>query len=448
MLNSREEAFGFWITVLFFYLILTKEGRIAALKLTKNLLEKKIIIILLIIILYLGLTISLLNYLQLWNFSQAKNTTLWFLTYVFSAISKLISAKNKYSFFKDTFLESFKLVVIVEFLSGLYTFPFVIEIFLLPVVVYLFLINLITETKKEEEYTIIYKFTNKLLILIGIVIITYSINKIHPNYDTFINKDNLIEFTTPILLTLFFIPFLFFLNTFIAYENTFNRIDRLFINKKFNRNVKLKVIKTFHFKTTWLLRWISHLSILDNPSQNLDLSFKHIKEFQTNIKENQNRIIQLTEGWNPHLAKDFLKEEEIETEYYRKFSEEDYWTALSPQISISKGNFPNNISYYIHGNPEKAFILKLVLHVGDTHNKFETLKEFNRYVNILFFKAIGYQLSKSFSKSLKVPKSKEEFTDLHHIKLEKIQWKGSITKGFTLKFTIRNRKFSELEHYA
>ncbi|EKJ86791.1 hypothetical protein CLV96_3999 [Leptospira meyeri] len=353
MLNSREEAFGFWITVLFFYLILKKEGRIAVLKLTKLLLGKKILIIFLIIILYLGLTTIFLNYLQLWNISQAKNTTLWFLTYVFSAISKLISVKNKYSFFKDTFLESFKLVVIVEFLSGVYTFPFVIEIFLLPVVVFLILINLFTETKKEEEYTTIYKFTNKLLILISIVIIAYSIYKILSNLDTFISKDNLLEFTTPILLTLSFIPFLFFLNIFIAYENTFNRIDRLFINKKLNRNVKLEAIKRFHFKTTWLLRWISHLSILDNPSQNLDLSFKHIKEFQTNIKENKNRIIKLNEGWNPQLAKDFLKEEGIETAYYRKFSEEDYWTALSPQISISKGNFQNNISYYIHGNPEK-----------------------------------------------------------------------------------------------
>jgi len=130
--NTREIAIGIWVT-LFFVWALTQPSIRESLSKVLFILTKKVILIPLALMAgYIGFMVWGLNKLGLWEVSQLKNTILWSGSVAFVSLIRLNDIANNPDYFKTTLKDNLRLITILEFVVGFYTFPLWSELLLVP----------------------------------------------------------------------------------------------------------------------------------------------------------------------------------------------------------------------------------------------------------------------------------------------------------------------------
>src|SRR5690606_18543552 len=96
---------------------------------------RQIISIICLMVAYMALVIYWLSELELWNPEQLKNTVFWCASVGFMSLFKLEQIKKDKSFFKHSVIDYLKLLAILQFVVGVYTFPLWVEVLLVPILV-------------------------------------------------------------------------------------------------------------------------------------------------------------------------------------------------------------------------------------------------------------------------------------------------------------------------
>ena len=435
ILNNREIAIALWLLALVIYMFSSSkmaEVRKAFRNLVSAFFAKKIMIVLGLMTAYMAVVVYGLSEVDLWNVDQIKNTIFWCTSVGFMSLFKLESIKKDKSFFKHSVIDNLKLLAIILFVVGVYTFPLWVEILLVPFLVFIGGILAIADSdKKYHQVKVLLEYC---LSIFGIIVIIYTLYMLITNFGEFGNEKTVYDFFVPPLLTLFYLPFVFIMMVYSAYEQVFVRL-RFSIKNRFHRYLaKLYALVMYNVRISLLERWSFQVA-RENVESHSDLidTFKYICKVRK--AEKTPKEVPYEQGWSPYVAKNFLPSEGVETGFYNRLYEEE-WSASSPMIEFGDGIIPDNIAYYVEGTESVTTTLKIKVNVNDAARSEMAQKKLKKLAETLSYSSLGQGLSEQMVRAIDDGKQYSEKIGSKSITVVVEKWPNHRFNGYDLKFVI------------
>ncbi len=242
LFNNREIATAIWVLVIFILILFKRNIRKSLLNVIKAFFKIKILSSIFLMMLYTTGIVIVLYRVNFWNTSLLKDTIVWFcLTGILMSVIS-VTSKTDQNLFRKLIIDNIKIVMVIEFIVNTYTFSLAVELVIIPIVTFIVILGVVAET--NERFSIVAKLTNGLQIIIGIVILIYAISNVVSDYQNFGSLDTLRKFLLPILLTVLYLPFIYFMLLFSTYELLFMRLNLGYEkSKKLKRYAKSKIIR-------------------------------------------------------------------------------------------------------------------------------------------------------------------------------------------------------------
>jgi len=278
--TNREMSIAIWLTILFSLVLMKKEIRDSFLNVAKVFIESKLYRIYFLMTVYVFLIILFLYRLNFWNLSFLKETIYWYFGVAFVSLFNVNKINKEEKYFKRLFIDYLKLVAILEFVTSLYSFDLIIELILVPILIFIVMLSAVSDT--QEKYHKMKKVFDAILSIIGFCVILYTLIKIVTDFSNFANESNLTTFILPLILTTIYLPFIYFFALFISYDTLFNRLIYFIKNNGDKKNAKWKIFFSFHFKLRELNRFAKEYAPLSEENDNNIVSV--IKIFKSNTR--------------------------------------------------------------------------------------------------------------------------------------------------------------------
>ena len=196
--NNREIAIGFWLLAISIYVFLSPKMvkvRSSFRLLLSMFFVKQILSVFSLMVLYMAFVVYFLSEIDLWNAEQIKNTIFWCVSVGFMSLFKIESIKTDKSFFKNSVIDNLKLLAILQFVVGVYTFPIWIEILLVPVLALISAMLAIAEN--EKKYHQVKNLLKYCLEIYGLILILYTLYMLMTDFGEFGNKKTAYDFFVP-----------------------------------------------------------------------------------------------------------------------------------------------------------------------------------------------------------------------------------------------------------
>lgn len=244
--STRETATVFWVTFLLIWLILYKNFGKQIINLLKILFNKSVLIYIFslsITLLIFGILLYIsLSFAELWRIEYIKTIVLWDIFVGANQTIDVITKGLKQDFFKIFITDSFTYAAIIGFITSYFTFNLIIELILIPFFFIIFSSGAMLEFKEKESPNT--KIVQNFIIFLAIIFFSYTCLIVIKNYSSLNIVDILMEFFIPILLSLFFIPFIYFWAIYSKYEIIITRLKIKDVIKKENRLLRIfEIIK-------------------------------------------------------------------------------------------------------------------------------------------------------------------------------------------------------------
>lgn len=255
--NNSEIALGIILIVVLLLMLISKNTRKALIDILSCLCNKHFLILYLEILIYGFLMVFILYKLEFWEFIYTKDTLLWIL---FTATwLSFTTANNRYE--KNVFInilkDTFAITIFIEFLLNLYTFPIIIEIIIIVGSVFLTIIMVYIERSSDKNKSDgAYKLITGINSYFGLNIGIYLIIKVFINFNNLLTLETLKSFILPVLLTIMFIPYLYYLLIKISYDELTMFIK---LNKKASKRIIFYFKIKMYIKCKFNKKKISHL---------------------------------------------------------------------------------------------------------------------------------------------------------------------------------------------
>ncbi len=429
--NNREIATFIWGLLFFFYALTKPEIRNSVFKVISAFLKLKILLPVVLMLVYVCTCIYILNILSLWENHQIKNAIYWFISVAFVSLFQLNKVSDNPYYLKQIVTDNFKIIVLIQFVITFYTFNLIGELFFVPLITFLVISQVITQSDKELQ--IVEKLINWLLTIFSVIIIVYTIEKLLKSFGEFANKKTLYDIVVPSLLSIMILPYLFLFALYSEYEQIFVRIRMKIKDIKLVKYAKFKILISFGFNIRALKR-LSWPFFTENINKKNDIDLV-IKELKKRLEiEKKPPEIDPSEGWCPFKSKNVLLDEGLKTGYYYLASNNE-WYANSNMLDVSEGIIPNNIFYSVCGNAFAAKKLELMLTVFDLENLKGSLIRFLKIANKLCQFAIGCELNEKMIDALK---SEYDYQQIINGKQIEIKERMLTENAFEIKLEIQS----------
>jgi len=231
-LNNREKAVIIWILIFSALALSRKLYRKDILTSIFNLLKALVqnVRIFTAMLLYVTLIVFLFYKINLWNVSLIKDTVFWLLGTAVVLLVNSNKASEDKQFFKNVLLNSLKFILLLEFVVNMYTFSLAAELILMPILFIIGVMSALAKIKKEGGP--IKKIADFILSAFGLYIIVFVLFNTFRDYRNLVTIENLRALLLPPLLTFAYMPFLYFVALYMAYEKLFLRLDIFFEKDK------------------------------------------------------------------------------------------------------------------------------------------------------------------------------------------------------------------------
>ena len=221
--DNREKAFIIWLVIFFVCALFKKDIRSSLLNVLKALFQGKILLVNLVMLLYVGCVVLLFYRIQLWDYFLIKGTIFWLFGVAFALLMNANQVTQDEYFFRKLLVNIIKLIIVLEFIVNFYTFSFWIEMILLPILFMIVAVNAVAELKQEHMPAKI--ATDYLLWIFGAFLLIFATFNVIEDYQSLTTWDNLRAFLNAPLLTLAYLPFLYFFSLTMTYESLFIRLS-------------------------------------------------------------------------------------------------------------------------------------------------------------------------------------------------------------------------------
>lgn len=284
--SNREIALFIWIFIAIIAMLFSKEIRESIGGVFKAFFAKSILITFSLFGVYVAITVFCLFKLGFWKWSLLKDTIFWTFGFAIVLVFRANTIK-RISDFKLILKDAVKWTIIVEFLVAFYTFSLTTELIILPILVFIGMLQVYSDT--DEKYSQVSKVLKNTLSIIGIGILGYVTYKTFYQGGELITIGNFKSLIVPIILTSLFIPFVYLLSLFMIYENLFVRLKFFVKEDKLRKKVKKQILRIANFNLDKLSN-ISENIIKERPltlENSLENSFEKIKQ----ISEQEQKLL-------------------------------------------------------------------------------------------------------------------------------------------------------------
>lgn len=222
ILTSRELAMVVWL-VIFVPLALTVKGvRSAVRPMLATLFSPKLLVLFAIIISYNIAVVWWLWRVGYWDATMLYDTVVFIAVGGIGSVSRAASQGVTYDgrFFFKAILVNLEVMVVFAFLSDFFPFIFWVEFLLvIPLVTLLVMLVVVAEYQKGAEQ--VHRFLSGVQSFIGFLLIGYVVWQVVKNYGQLIHVQVLFSLGLPFVMSVFFVPVLFFACALFAYEDAF-----------------------------------------------------------------------------------------------------------------------------------------------------------------------------------------------------------------------------------
>jgi len=272
-------------------------------------------------------------------------------------------------------------------------------------------------------------------VAIGVSLIAYSLYTLLHSFSEFATLETAHDFLLSPLLTLAYLPFIFFMVIYTAYKRVFLCLSYSVKNTWTLRFTRIFSLIMFNVRIKELERWISILQ--SHNIKTIRDVFKTWEDFRCVRKiEKKPPVISKNDGWSPYKAQNFLNSYDIKTGYYKEL--EDSWFASSSDLEFGDEINPSNIAYYIDGNDRAVQSLKVVINVNDSKDSDAARVKMLGISETLYQHAVGEDLPIEFQKAICIEESRKiEYPQLK-VFFEKRIWSEHRLNGYSLIFCISN----------
>lgn len=435
ILNNREWALVIWFFAFIIFALFSSkmdEIRESFKKLLKVFFVKAIFSTFVLMIIYISIIVFVLFKIGLWESHQLKNTIIWSISVGAVSLFKVATREKKNHLFKDLVLDNLKLVAIIQFIVGVYTFGLVVETLIVPASV--ILVVMMAKAQTDKQYHYLEKILNGIMVTFGTILIFYTIYMLVTNFGEFAKKQTVYDFYIPPLLTFMYLPFIFIIMILTTYDVVFTRLKFFIKDPELKRFAELYSIFRFHLRINLLERWPNILPIQDTSSRDgIKKSVDRI--FKIASVERNPPIVPIQKGWSPYAAKQFLVNEGLETDYYNPCSEED-WFASSSFVALGNDVLPNKISYYVDGSETTAKALTVILSIYSRESAIMAHSKLLSFVKILLMAALGVGIPIEIETAIMNGKNQIFKLGDFTATIEKNDWPQSPVGGYNIKFIL------------
>lgn len=432
ILSNREVAILIWGLLFFLICLINNKLRGHVKEILKCFFVRAIISPLILMMIYVSLVAFLLKYLNAWNFNHLKTLVIWGISVATVSLFKVNEISEDLSYFKKVIINNIKVIVIIEFMLGYFSFSLPIEFFfILPISMIIGVLLGLSDSKKGLS-----KIANTLVFIFGFLIIIHTAWNLIISFNEFIKFETFIDLYLPPVLTILFFPFLYFMVLYSTYENGYLKLKFLITDQNICNYSKFMSLIFFNFRIQLFQRWLQYL-IYFKPSSKVELNASIKKIFEMVNNEKNPTPVPFDLGWCPHEAKDFLKNHGFKnTPYHPTFDE---WFSGSNYVEIGEGLFKNNLAYYVEGNSSAATTLKLILNINNIEEENEALSDFIMFGKELYRKALKSEFLENLQvailngNDLKISNANKE------IYVSKNNWNGA-NNGYSMRLVIENTK--------
>ena len=250
--NNREIALISYLIIFIIWTLTQKNIRQSIVTVIKAFMARKILISIFVLLLYIALIAYGLFKIGLWDKSMIKDTVYWTFGVGFIIMMDFDKALKEEHYFKNLVKENFKVLIIIEFIVGLYVFGIITEFILMPFVILFSMLLGYTEVYKEHGQ--VRKFLNGIFGILGTIYLIYSGYHICSDFTGFATLGNLKTFLFPLIMFVLFLPFAYSFALFAHYESLFVRLGFFLKDKKLRRFAKWRIILSVNFSILRLKR--------------------------------------------------------------------------------------------------------------------------------------------------------------------------------------------------
>lgn len=264
--NNREIALISYLLIFILWTFTQKKIRKSFMPVIKALLAWKILASIFALMLYVALVVYGLFSIELWDKSLIKNSIYWTFGVGLVFMMSFDKALKEEHYFKNLVKENFKVLLIIEFIVGLYVFGIITEFILMPFVIIFSMLLGYTEVYKEHEQ--VRKIVNGLFVILGTVYLIYSGYHIYSDFSGFATTGNLKTFLFPIIMSILFLPFAYSYALLVHYESLFFRLGFFLKDKKLRRFAKWRILLSVNFSILRLKRMTPGMLFNDCSTKN------------------------------------------------------------------------------------------------------------------------------------------------------------------------------------
>ena len=221
-LNNREVALIVWLIIFIILALTMVKVRRSIIGLIKTFFQSKLVFPITAMLFYIFGIVGILRIIGFWDLSALKDTVFWTIGTAFVAFFNLDKVGKEENFYKHLIVDNIKFIVILEFITNLYTFSLIVELIILPIIVFLFLMVEVAALRPEQKP--VKKFFSILLALFGGFVLVFTIKEIVLDFQSFASLKNLRDLLLPPLLLIMLIPYLYFVALYMLYDSLFKHI--------------------------------------------------------------------------------------------------------------------------------------------------------------------------------------------------------------------------------
>lgn len=215
--NNREWALVIWLSIFVLIVLLIPASRRSVPGLLKIFFGHRILVPFMLMVGYTAGVIVMLNVLGAWDATLVTPTIVWFLTTAVVNFFRLPRAMKEPDYFRKLATDAIAAPVIVQFLVDMYPFSLMGEVFLQGGFVVFGLLAAVAALKPEHASA--RRLFNVLIGILVTIVIVHSITEISGQWSKIIFLAEAKKFLLPIGMTAAFLPFLYGLTLYAAYNS-------------------------------------------------------------------------------------------------------------------------------------------------------------------------------------------------------------------------------------
>lgn len=276
--NNREIAIGIWVAFVAIISIFTKPVKQFLKSVIPILFCRKFVIFYIVFLFYLGLVICLLYDIGFWSIALLKDTIFWVIFVELPLFIKTIQKAKDNHFFIELIKDNLAIAAIIEFVINFWTLSLVIEIIIVPIIVFICLLYVLAV--REQKYLKVKQFFDWMFVIIGLFCIINTGKHLYDSPMAFFNLSTLQEFLLPLLLLLLNLPVIYGLALYNTYEQVFIRV----------KGEKDEIIKMKWSIIKFSGVYLSKITAIRNNLQYTTIISLTDNDMKENLKKLENRL--------------------------------------------------------------------------------------------------------------------------------------------------------------